>query len=290
VSVTLPAPDRMEDRTVVITGSSSGVGRAAARELAGLGAQVVIVGRDPDRTRAIAEELGAPSHLADFTSLASVRVLAGELLEAYPRIHVLANNAGGLAEHRGTTPDGFETMFQQNHLSAFLLTHLLLPRLRETAADSAPGTVRIIQTSSAANLHPGIRMDDLDTRRGPWVRGYRAYGRSKLANILFTRELARRLPGSGIDAFAFHPGVVATNFGGHSAVWQALTSRTGLAISSEAGAQPLVRLAAAGTVPAPSGNYFHRLKAPGPVHRQANDPGLAKALWSASEVRAGLRG
>jgi NAD(P)-dependent dehydrogenase (short-subunit alcohol dehydrogenase family) len=289
MSVTLPAPDRMEGRTVVVTGASSGIGRAAARELAGLGAQVVVVGRDPDRTRAVADELGAPSHLADYTSLASVRLLAGELLEAYPRIHVLANNAGGLAEKRSFTPDGFETMFQQNHLSGFLLTHLLLPRLTETAADSAPGTVRILQTSSAANLHPGIRMDDLDTRRGPWVRGYRAYGRSKLLNILFTRELARRLRGTGIDAFAFHPGLVSTNFGGHSAVWQTLTSRTGMAIPSEAGAQPLVRLAAAATVPAPSGNYFHRLKAPGPVHAQANDPALAKAVWSASEVRAGLR-
>jgi NAD(P)-dependent dehydrogenase (short-subunit alcohol dehydrogenase family) len=290
MSVTLPDPGRMEGRTVVLTGSSSGIGRAAARELAALGAQVVIVGRDPDRTRAIAEELDAPSHLADFTSLASVRVLASELLEAYPRIHVLANNAGGLAEKRRTTPDGYETMFQQNHLSGFLLTHLLLPRLRETAADVEPGSVRIIQTSSAANLHPGIRMDDLDTLHGPWVRGYRAYGRSKLANILHTRELARRLRGTGIDTFAFHPGLVSTNFGGHSTAWQLMTSRTGMATPAEAGAQPLVRLVAAPTVPAPSGNYFHRLKAPGPVHRQADDPGLAKALWSASEVRAGIRG
>jgi NAD(P)-dependent dehydrogenase (short-subunit alcohol dehydrogenase family) len=217
-------------------------------------------------------------------------VLAAELLAAYPRIHVLANNAGGLAEKRGTTPDGYETMFQQNHLSGFLLTHLLLPRLQETAAAAEPGSVRIIQTSSAANLHPGIRMEDLDTLRGPWVRGYRAYGRSKLANILHTRELARRLQGTPISTYAFHPGLVDTNFGGHSAAWQLMTSRTGLAINAESGAQPLVRLAAAASVPAPSGNYFHRLKAPGPVHRQANDPGLAKALWSASEVRAGLRG
>jgi NAD(P)-dependent dehydrogenase (short-subunit alcohol dehydrogenase family) len=287
MSVTLPVPDRMEDRTVVITGASSGIGRAAARELSALGAQVVVIGRDPERTEALATEIGAPSHLADFTSLASVRVLAEELLAAYPRIHVLANNAGGLAEKRETTPDGFETMFQQNHLGGFLLTHLLLPRLQETAADAAPGTVRILQTSSAANLHPGIRMDDLDTARGPWARGYRAYGRSKLMNILFTRELARRLRDSPIQTYAFHPGLVNTRFGGHSAAWQLMTSR--LAIASEEGAQPLVRLAAARSVPAPSGNYFHRLKAPGPVHRQANDAGLAKALWSASEVRAGLR-
>lgn len=288
MSVTLPVPDRMEGRTVVITGSSSGIGRSAARELAALGAQVVIVGRDPDRTRAIADELGAPSHLADYTSLASVRVLAAELLEAYPRIHVLANNAGGLAEKRGTTPDGYETMFQQNHLSGFLLTHLLLPRLQETAADTAPGTVRVIQTSSAANMNGRIRMDDLDTLRGPWLRGYRAYGRSKLMNILFTRELARRLRGAPVSTYAFHPGLVNTNFGGHSTGWQLITSR--IALSPEEGAQPLVRLVAAATVPAPSGNYFHRLKAPGPVLPQANDPALAKALWSASEVRAGLRG
>jgi NAD(P)-dependent dehydrogenase (short-subunit alcohol dehydrogenase family) len=289
MTVSLPQPDRMDGRTVVITGSSSGIGRSAALELAALGARVVIVGRDPDRVTAIADELRAPCHLVDYTSLASVRVLASELLDAYPRIHVLANNAGGLAERRSTTPDGYETMFQQNHLSGFLLTHLLLPRLQETAADSAPGTVRVIQTSSAANRSGRIRMDDLDTMRGPWLRGYRAYGRSKLMNILFTRELARRLRGTPVLTYAFHPGLVNTNFGGHSVAWQTLTSRTGMAISAEDGAQPLVRLAAAAEVPAPSGNYFHRLKAPGPAAAQANDPGLAKALWSASEVRAGLR-
>jgi len=144
-------------------------------------------------------------------------------------------------------------------------------------------------TSSAANLSGRIRMDDLDTRRGPWLRGYRAYGRSKLMNVLHTRELARRLRGTPVSAFAFHPGLVNTNFGGHSTAWQLMTSQVGVAISSEAGAQPLVRLAAAAEVPAPSGNYFHRLKAPGPTLRQANDAGLAKALWSASEVRAGVR-
>lgn len=286
MSVTLPVPDRMEDRTVVLTGASSGIGRAAARELAALGAQVVVVGRNPERTQAIADELGAPSHLADFTSLAAVRVLAAELLAAYPRIHVLANNAGGVGA-KETTPDGYDATFQQNHLAGFLLTSLLLPRLQETAADAAPGTVRILQTSSAANTGGRIRMDDLDTRRGPWVLGFRAYNRSKLMNVLFTRELARRLRDSPVRTYSFHPGLVNTNFGGESTFWQALTSR--IAISPEEGAKPLVRLAAAREVPAPSGNYFHRLKAPGPVHPQANDPGLAKALWSASEVRARLR-
>ena len=286
MSVTLPVPDRMEDRTVVITGASSGIGRAAARELAALGAEVVVVGRNPERTQAVADELGARSHVADFTSLASVRVLAADLLAAHPRIHVLANNAGGVGA-KETTPDGYDATFQQNHLAGFLLTALLLPRLQETAADAAPGTVRILQTSSAANLGARLRLDDLDTRRGPWMLGFRAYDRSKLMNVLFTRELARRLGGSPVRTYAFHPGLVNTNFGGESTFWQGLTSR--IAISPEDGAAPLVRLAAARDVPAPSGNYFHRLTAPGPLNPQANDRALAKALWSASEVRAGLR-
>lgn len=278
----LPAPGRMEGRTVVVTGASSGIGRAAARELALLGAEVSVVGRNRERTEAVAAETGGRAYLADFDRLDEVRALAQQLLDDLPAIDVLANNAGAIGPRRDT-PDGYDEIFQRNHLGGFLLTHLLLDRLRQTAART--GDVRIVQTSSAGNLAGRVRLDDLDTRRGPWLGGFRAYGTAKLENILFTRELARRLAGSGISAYAFHPGVVATAFGADGPI-APLVKRA--AISPEAGAQPLVRLAAAPVVPAPSGNYFDRMRAPGRTARQAGDAALARALWEASALRAGL--
>lgn len=284
MSVELPVPSRMDDRTVVVTGASSGIGRAAARELALLGAEVAVVGRDPERTRAVAAETGGRAFLADFDRLESVRELGAALLDAYPRIHVLANNAGSLGP-REDTPDGNGQTFQRNHLAGFLLTALLLDRLRATATDAPPDSVRIVQTASAANLSGRVRLDDLDNRRGAWFRGFPAYGASKLENILFTRELARRLAGTGVAAYAFHPGLVATGWGGDDVV-TSLVKR--FAISPEAGAAPLVRLAATAAVPAPSGNYFDRLRAPGRTSRQAGDAALARDLWTESERRTGL--
>ncbi|WP_375400060.1 SDR family NAD(P)-dependent oxidoreductase [uncultured Amnibacterium sp.] len=287
MSVELPAPGRMEDRVVVITGASSGIGRAAARELALLGATIAVVGRNPERTRAVAAEVSGTAYLVDYADLQSVRDLAERLLADLPRIHVLANNAGAIGP-RATTRDGFDQTFQQNHLSPFLLTNLLLPRLVDTARDAPPGSVRIIQTSSAGNLFGRVRIDDLDNRHvGPWLGGFTAYGTSKLENILFTRELARRHQGDGISAYAFHPGYVASGFGGDGPV-SSLMKRA--AVSPEEGAAPLVRLASTARVPAPSGNYFDRLTAPGRTRRQANDAGLAAALWAESERRSGLAG
>ena len=283
MSVQLPAPSRMEGRTVVVTGASSGVGRAAATELALLGAEVAVVGRDRTRTEAVAGETGGRAFLVDFDRLASVRELAAALLEAYPRIHVLANNAGGVVPERGDTEDGNGRSFQRNHLGPFLLTRLLLDRLRATVPDAPSGAVRVIQTSSAANLFGRVRLDDLDERRGAYLGGNRAYGAAKLENILFTRELARRLAGSGVSAYAFHPGFVNTRFGGEG-TGISLAKRVA-AIPPEAGAQPLVRLAAASAVPAPSGNYFERLKAPGRTARAADDAALARGLWDESERR-----
>lgn len=280
MSVALPAPGRMEGRTVVITGASSGIGRAAAIELGALGADVVVVGRNPGRTRAVAEAAGGRAYLADFERLDDVRRLGDELRADLPAIHVLANNAGGMAP-RGVTPDGNGITFQRNHLAGFLLTTLLLDRLRETAA-AAPGTVRVIQTASAANTSGRVRLDDLDELRGPWLAGWRAYGTAKLENILFTRELARRTAGSGIGTWAFHPGFVATGFGGTNP-FIALGKR--FALSPEEGAQPLVRLAAAASVPAPSGNYFSRLTAPGRAAPQADDARTAATLWELSTTR-----
>jgi NAD(P)-dependent dehydrogenase (short-subunit alcohol dehydrogenase family) len=285
MTVTLPEPTRLDDRTVVITGSSSGIGAAAAAALGRLGATVAVVGRDPERTRRVADQVGGVAHLADFTDLDAVRALAAELLERHPQIHVLANNAGGLFAERRLTGDGFETTFQVNHLAPFLLTSLLLPRLTETAQDVPPGSVRIVQTSSAGNLFGSVDLDDLDSARGAWLGGMRAYGPSKLENILFTRELARRLKGTSVEAFAFHPGFVASGFGGSGPV---ATLGKRLAVSTERGAEPLVRLAAARTVPAPSGNYFDRLRAPGRVNRQAGDRAAARLLWQRSAELVGL--
>ncbi len=285
MSVTLPAPGRMEGKTVVITGASSGIGRAAAIELGALGADVVVVGRNPERTRSVAEAAGGRAYVADFERLDDVRRLADQLLADLPAIHVLANNAGGIGPKR-TTVDRFDATFQRNHLAGFLLTNLLLPRLTATAEAAPPSSVRIVQTASAAAASGRIRLEDLDSRRGPWLGGWRAYSASKLENVVFTRELARRLAGTAVSAYAFHPGFVASGFGNGGAL-VSLGQR--FALSAEQGAQPLVRLAATPDVPAPSGNYFDRLKAPGRLPKQADDAGVARALWSASEVRAGLR-
>lgn len=281
MTVTLPPAARLDDRTVVVTGASSGIGRAAARELARRGATVAVVGRNPDRTRTVAHEIGGTAYLADFSDLSTVRELADQLLAENPRIHVLANNAGATIPERALTVDGHETTFQGNHLAPFLLTALLTPRLLETAKEAPAGSVRIVQTSSAGNLFGKVDLDDLDNARGAWAGGFRAYGTSKLLNVLFTRELARRLPraGGGVDAFAFHPGFVASGFGGDGAF---MTAAKRLAVSTEDGAEPLIRLAGATTVPAPSGNYFDRLKAPGRVARQAADADLARRLWEES--------
>jgi NAD(P)-dependent dehydrogenase (short-subunit alcohol dehydrogenase family) len=278
VSVALPGPGRMEGRTVVVTGASSGIGRAAARELALLGAEVAVVGRNRERTEAVAAETGGRAFLADFDRLASVRDLAAALLDAYPAVHVLANNAGGMAE-RGLTTDGNGITFQRNHLAPFLLTTLLLDRLRASGDD-----VRVIQTSSDANVFGRVRLDDLDALRRPWLVGWPAYSAAKLENILFTRELARRTVGTGIGTWTFHPGFVATSFGGDNPL---IAVGKRFAISPEEGAQQLVRLAATPTVPAPSGNHFVGLKAPGRTARQADDAALGRALWEASAARVG---
>ncbi|KQR66711.1 SDR family NAD(P)-dependent oxidoreductase [Frigoribacterium sp. Leaf172] len=279
MSVTLPEARDQSDRTIVITGASSGIGRSAARALSRLGAKIAVVGRNPDRTTSVAAEVGGRAYVCDFTDLAQVRDLGASLLADHPRIHVLANNAGGLFTERTSTRDGFETTFQSNHLAGFLLTSLLLPRLLETAESAPEGAVRIIQTSSAGNRLGGVRLDDLGTATGPWAGGMRAYGASKLENVLFTRELARRLRGTGVEAFAFHPGFVASGFGGSGTV---ATLGKRLAVTTDEGAEPLVRLAAAPRVPAPSGNHFDRLRAPGRLHRSADDAELARGLWECS--------
>lgn len=274
-------------RTIVITGASSGIGAVAAERLAAAGDQVAVVGRNAERTRAVAERIGATPFLADFERLDDVRALAAALLERYERIDVLANNAGGLYSERRLTVDGHERTIQANHLAPFLLTHLLRPRLESTAA--AGRDVRVVSTASVANRMGRLRLDDLDYEHRPWLGGWRAYGTAKLATVLFAAELAERLTGTGVAAYSFHPGTIATNFGSTSRLIRFGTAVTngGYGIPVEAGAAPLVRLAGADPVGAPSGTYFDRFRANGRVNPQAKNAQLGRELWAVTETLVG---
>ncbi|MHC5796366.1 SDR family NAD(P)-dependent oxidoreductase [Lacisediminihabitans sp. FW035] len=262
--------------TIIITGASDGIGAAAARELSSQGHTVVIVGRSPEKTARVADALSADRFVADFSKLSEVRRLAAELLERYPRIDVLANNAGGIFGDRTLTEDGHELTLQVNHLAPFLLTTLLMDRLVFSSA-------RVINTSSVANLSADIHIDDLDLASG--FSPGKAYSNAKLDNILFTKELDRRFGPDGISTAAFHPGVVASNFASDSTsplrvIYRSILRHT--LISNEKGADTLVWLAttAPGKVWTP-GEYYIKRK-PGRTNRQADDAQLASALWERS--------
>ncbi|MEP6477888.1 MAG: SDR family NAD(P)-dependent oxidoreductase [Rhodoglobus sp.] len=270
----------MTTKTIVITGASSGIGANAAGRLAEQGWDVAVVGRNPERTKAVAERIGGRPFLADYDRLDDVRALAAALLATYPTIDVLANNAGGLVHERALTVDGHERIFQHNHLAPFLLTALLRERLEASGA-------RVISTSSVAHRAGSVRLDDLDWQKRPWLGGWRAYGTSKLETILFIRELARR---SSLEAFSFHPGYVATSFGVESPLVKFGNVVTGgrLAISAERGATPLVHLATAADVGAPAGSYFDGLALQAPQRAQGRDDALAAELWEKSAELVGL--
>ncbi len=266
--------------TVVLTGATRGIGHAAAVELARQGAELALVGRDPERVRATAEQARAAApgvpvheHTADLARMDEVRRLAGELLDRYPRIDVLANNAGAIFTSRHVTPDGFEQTFALNHLSPFLLTSLLLGRLAESQA-------RVVTTSSDAHKGATLDLDDLQAADGRYRPG-KAYGASKLCNILFTRELQRRHP--ELVANCFHPGVIRTGFGKNDG---ALARASMMLVapflrSPHSGARPLVWLAldpAAGNL---RGEYLEKNR-PVPPSAPARDDQLAAALWERS--------
>ncbi|MFI7708233.1 SDR family NAD(P)-dependent oxidoreductase [Nonomuraea sp. NPDC049480] len=262
--------------TVVITGASSGIGAAAARRLAARGATVAVVGRSPEATRAVAESAGAHAHLADFGRLDDVRRLAGELLERYPRIDALANNAGALFSSRALTPDGHERTFQINHLAPFLLTALLLERLRQSP------DARVINTGSDAYRYARIDLDDLTTARRRY-RMMRVYGMTKLATLLFTRELARRAAGTTVTTAAFHPGLTATDaFRDNRLAALLMHSRFSPAITPEQGAEPLEHLVATDDPAGVNGRFLNRLDIEDPRGPQARDAALSLRLWEAS--------
>ncbi|SFR83778.1 Short-chain dehydrogenase [Agromyces sp. CF514] len=269
----------MAQKVIVITGASDGIGRAAARRLHADGHEVVVVGRSPQKTRSLADELGVEHHVADFADLASARSLAADLVARHPRIDVLANNAGGIfGRQRAVTVDGHEMTFQVDYLAPFLLTQHLMPTLVASKAT-------VINTSSLANrIFSRFDLDDLESERR--YRPIRAYGNAKLAQVLFTKELERRYGAEGVTSTAFHPGAIATNFSVDEGTGMAGLYRWRLRDlvmqSPEQGASTLVFLAEGEPgVDYPTGLYYTRSR-PARASRLADDADLARDLWDRS--------
>ena len=260
---------------IVITGASSGIGRAAARVLADRGHELAIVGRNPFRTHEVARETGGTAFLADFDKLADVRQLAHELLAAYPQIDALGNNAGGILARRGVTADGVERTWQHNVLAPFVLTQALLPRLVSSKA-------RVVFTGSDANRWGRVDVANPGRDGKLWLRGAPAYGASKRADIMLARELARREP--ELHVTSFHPGPVATGFAGlDSSPLSPVIAR--VIRSPERGAQSLIGLLD-GTVDAASGSYVDDDRRDRRIAKQALDPAECAKLWDALDKQA----
>jgi NAD(P)-dependent dehydrogenase (short-subunit alcohol dehydrogenase family) len=271
----------MAGRTVLVTGGTGGIGGATAAGLAALGARVGVVGRDRGRAEAAVDAIRTDGGLvdvfvADLSAQREVRRLADEALAAYPRLDVLVNNVGGYWAHRHTTEDGLERTFAVNHLAPFLLTNLLLPRLCE----SAPA--RVVTVSSGAQAMGRIDFEDLQGERG--YRGQRAYNQSKLANVVFTYELARRLEGTGVTATVLHPGVVRTAFGREdSRGWMRLMLPVlrPFMKSPQEGARTSIHLASSPEVEGVTGRYFVNGR-PRRSSKASYDRAVAARLWDVS--------
>jgi NAD(P)-dependent dehydrogenase (short-subunit alcohol dehydrogenase family) len=284
-------PD-LTGRTCVVTGASHGIGKETAAALAGMGAQVVLVCRDRTRGEAARQEIvGRTGNdavellLADLAALRQVRRLAADFLSTHDRLHVLVNNAGTYEGARSVTEDGLETTFAVNHLAPFLLTNLLLPAL----IASAP--CRIVTVSSAGHGYgTTVHFDDLQSERR--YGAMRAYSQSKLANVLFTYELARRLEGTGVTATCLHPGGVDTGLVRYkglagAVVGAALTLGKPLMLSPEKGAVTSVYLASAAEVEGVTGAYFSKQRAARSSKASYDEP-TARRLWEVSEALTGL--
>ena len=275
----------MTGKTVLITGASAGIGKATATELAARGARVALLCRDPAKAEVARAEVRTRTPDAqvdvlelDLRSLGSVRECAAAVLERYPKIDVLLNNAGVFPPTLRTTADGFEEQIGVNHLGHFLLTRLLLDRL----AASAPA--RVVHVSSM--MHAGGKIDFQSFRAPTKYDAMGAYRQSKLANILFSNELARRAADRGVTSNALHPGGVATEIARDAALWMRVGMRL-VGASPAKGARTSVYLASAPEVEGATGKYFVacKEKSPDPA---ALDPGLARALWDESAKLVGL--
>jgi NAD(P)-dependent dehydrogenase (short-subunit alcohol dehydrogenase family) len=278
----------MNRKTCVVTGANSGIGKEIVRGLAAKGWRVLMVARDRERGEDARAEVSRSTGsstvelvICDLASQRQVRELASTVLDRCDRLDVLVNNAGLVLGKRMLTEDGFETTFAVNHLAPFLLTNLLLERLK------ASTPARIVTVASDAHRGATIDFDDPGGRRGysPW----RAYSQSKLANILFTRELARRIRGSGVSANCLHPGVVRTGFGRQGPV----SVRVGvriiglLLLSPKKGADTALWLATSPDVEGANGGYYEKRRLANPS-RAARDSEAAKRLWRLSQELTGL--
>jgi retinol dehydrogenase 14 len=278
----------MTGKTVLITGGTGGIGRAAAIGLASMGARVGITGRDLGRAQRAAAEIASESgngtvdvFVADMSSQAEVRRSASEVLAAYPRLDVLLNNVGGFWAHRHMTADGLEHTFALNHLAPFLLTSLLAERL----IASAPS--RVVTVSSAAQGMGEIDFDDLMGERS--YSGQRAYNQSKLANVMFTYELARRFAGTGVTATALHPGMTNTAFSAEDPALGLLVAviRPFMA-SPERGADTAVYLASSPDAEGVTGKYFAKRR-PKRTNASSYDTATAARLWRVSADLVGIQ-
>jgi len=283
--------DAMAERVVVLTGGTSGIGEATALQLAEMGARLVLVARDPQRTARILELVQRKSpaikHTAHFANLSrpseAVRA-AREIGAVEPRINILINNAGIMSARRSITADGLELTFATNHLAYFALTQGLLARL----VASAPA--RIVNTASDVHRGARIDFDDLQSEKG--YSGYGVYAKSKLANVLFTRELARRLAGTGVTVNCLHPGVVASRFGqprsGEGGDPSTASFLNNHGIPPKEAADAIIYLATSPDLAQVTGQYFNQTRAVTPS-KEAQDLAVGEKLWKVSEVLAGVK-
>jgi NAD(P)-dependent dehydrogenase (short-subunit alcohol dehydrogenase family) len=280
----------VQGKTVVVTGGTSGIGEVAAVRLAEQGARIVLIARDPSRAAATLSKLKTANaavthaaHYGNLSSLAEVKRVAGAVAASEPRIDVFVNNAGAVFLSRKTSVDGLEMTFATNHMAYFVVTNVLLDRLKAT-----PGA-RIVSTASDAHRSGKLDFDDLQSEKS--YSSFRVYGTSKLCNILFTRELARRLDGVDTTANCLHPGFVGTRFGQNNAsnvFTKVLRSAImSFGISPEDGAKTIIHLASSPDVASISGEYFYKCKIAEPTDAARNDAD-AKRLWDVSAKIAGI--
>jgi NAD(P)-dependent dehydrogenase (short-subunit alcohol dehydrogenase family) len=279
----------MKGKVVVITGATSGIGEVAAQRLAAMGARIVLIARDPARGQKALTRLpslgSSASHsiyYGDLSRISECKRVAAEIAAAERRVDVLINNAGALFGTRRVTADDLEETFATNHMAYFVLTL----GLRTSLLGGAPS--RVVNTASDAHKGCTLHFDDLQAAKS--YSAFRAYGRSKLCNILFTRELARRWTGSGVTANCLHPGFVATRFGDNSGGMLSRVVRIGktlFAITPEKGAKTIVYLASSPEVAAISGEYFYKCAITAPT-AAGQDDDAAKRLWDESARIAGI--